>query len=284
MGTCEDMEKCRAYINEHLDSEMTPESLAVMMGYSFYHFCHMFSVTQGIPIGEYLRKRRLAKAAKDILTGTPIKDAALSSGFETPSGFAKAFKKEFGISASQYRKNNKSNSKFIEPRIIEKAAFKAVGYNIPPKDGREWSAKEDAAQWLGADFSSVSTEDYQRLLNQCWVEIGMWYHPEAENGALTYFFGPVVDDFSFIPKGMVGVKIPGATYAVFTTKPVSADNGMQRFQKEIIETWQWIHREWLNLTAYQFDQTKLAFECYLYDQNYLDNDGATADIYVPIQK
>lgn len=50
----------------------------------------------GITINEYIIQRRLTCAAKEILKGQRIIDVALKFGYETHSGFDKAFKNKFG--------------------------------------------------------------------------------------------------------------------------------------------------------------------------------------------
>lgn len=47
------------------------------------------------------------KAKKGILSGMSITQAGFDNGFETSSGFSKAFRKEYGISAREYLKQNK---------------------------------------------------------------------------------------------------------------------------------------------------------------------------------
>lgn len=89
---------------------------------------------------EYVRKRRLSLSTIDLLEGQKIIDVALKWGFETPSSFARAFRKEFGCSPSQYIKKMKSYYKsegiltvgnfMIDPYIIKKEAFKVAGYGI----------------------------------------------------------------------------------------------------------------------------------------------------------
>ncbi len=48
MGYREDMARCRDYIAEHLQEELTPAELAARFGYSFYHFCHVFRSVNGM--------------------------------------------------------------------------------------------------------------------------------------------------------------------------------------------------------------------------------------------
>ena len=86
MGYKEDMARCRNYIAEHLQEELTPAELAERFGYSFYHFCHVFQSVNGMAVAEYLRDRRLCAAASQLLLGSSVKETAMDSGFDTVSG------------------------------------------------------------------------------------------------------------------------------------------------------------------------------------------------------
>lgn len=169
----------------------------------------------------------------------------------------------------------------MEPKILEKPLLKVVGYNIPPKEGKEFHPYEDAALWFGADFSAVSLEDYKKLAEENRGEIGMWYHPEDKSGSLTYFFGPIVSSFDFIPPTMIPLELPAATYAVFTTNPVSTDNDVSLLQREIKTMWKFIYTKWLDASDYQWDEGKYAFE-YYYDATGVHSGYSTADIYIPV--
>lgn len=57
----------------------------------------------GVPTNEYVRRIRMQKAMELLKQGTmSITDIAFETGFSTHSSFAKAFKKEYGMSASEY--------------------------------------------------------------------------------------------------------------------------------------------------------------------------------------
>ena len=99
------MEKCEKYIEEHLEYPPSAAELAEFSGYSLYHFCHLFRAHFGVPVAEYIAHKKLEKAAENIASGMSITESALRAGYDTPSGFAKAFRKEYGINASEYRKN-----------------------------------------------------------------------------------------------------------------------------------------------------------------------------------
>lgn len=89
--------EAKKFINEHLDESLEIEVIAGWAGYSVYHFARLFKKESGLGVLEYVRERRLIRASEDILDGRRILDAALSCGYQSPSGFCKAFKKEFGF-------------------------------------------------------------------------------------------------------------------------------------------------------------------------------------------
>lgn len=96
----ETMNHIAAYIEAHLTEPLTVGELAKEAGYSQYHFMRIFKVHTHMTVGEYLCRRRLIKAAESILAGQRIVDAAVTYGWESHSGFTKAFKREFGFCPS----------------------------------------------------------------------------------------------------------------------------------------------------------------------------------------
>ena len=91
------------YIDQNISENITAEELSQVSGYSFYHFCHLFTNLSGESISAYLRHRRLQLASDRLLEGRSVTDTAFSCGFDTPSGFAKAFRKLYQISPTEYK-------------------------------------------------------------------------------------------------------------------------------------------------------------------------------------
>ena len=96
------MDSTIEFIEAHLKEELTVQQLADRVGYSSYHFCRIFSRQQGISPMDYIHKRRLSVARTELTRGRKILDIALEYGYETASGFAKSFRREFGYSPSTY--------------------------------------------------------------------------------------------------------------------------------------------------------------------------------------
>lgn len=96
------------YINLNLNRSITIDELSSLVDLSTYHFHRIFTSLIGEPIGKYILRRRLERAA-NVLLGEPvaIKDVAYDGGFSSVSSFCRSFKRHFGVSAEEYRRKNR---------------------------------------------------------------------------------------------------------------------------------------------------------------------------------
>lgn len=90
--------ECARYIRSHAKEALSIQGLAAQFGYSAYHFSRMFREEMGVTLMEYVKQQRLYGAAREIGNGRKILDAALEYGYETHSGFTRAFRSQFGYS------------------------------------------------------------------------------------------------------------------------------------------------------------------------------------------
>ena len=92
------------YIENHYNKPITREDLATRLRCSVAHFSRLFSKTTGYSYREFLLLFRLEKA-KEMLERSHLKVAeiAYGAGFQDPSYFSKAFRKQVGVSPRQYR-------------------------------------------------------------------------------------------------------------------------------------------------------------------------------------
>lgn len=94
-----------AYIDQHLDDDLSAATLSDIASSSKFHFHRQFSALFGISAFKYVQLRRLKRAA-DQLAFRPqlsILDIALGNGYDGPEAFARAFKKTTGQTPSQFR-------------------------------------------------------------------------------------------------------------------------------------------------------------------------------------
>jgi len=103
------MNKVVEYIEENLIQPIQYESLSRIVGCSVYEFSRIFSFMAGMPVSEYIRRRRLSQAVFDIQNGgEKIIDIALKYCYESPSTFTRAFKELHGKAPLSARKTSVS--------------------------------------------------------------------------------------------------------------------------------------------------------------------------------
>jgi AraC family transcriptional regulator len=74
-------------------------------GYSVPHLHRIFSAHEGQSLASYVRRTRLERAGRKLQLGAvDIAEVALAAGYDTHAAFSKAFKQQFGISPSQFRR------------------------------------------------------------------------------------------------------------------------------------------------------------------------------------
>lgn len=93
------------YIEKHLGEELSVERLSQVANFSKFHFHRQFCAHAGINVARYVQLRRLKRASRRLAfePEARIIGIALDAGFETPELFARAFKREYGQTPSQFR-------------------------------------------------------------------------------------------------------------------------------------------------------------------------------------
>lgn len=105
MSTQRIIQKSIAYMEQHLEEQLTLADIASHAGFSPYHFHRLFRKEVGMNIADYLRKRRLCYAAQLLLhSEAAIIDISLHCHFESQESFTRAFKKLYGMPPGRYRK------------------------------------------------------------------------------------------------------------------------------------------------------------------------------------
>lgn len=95
-----------AYIRQNYRRPISLQEVADSVFLSPTYFSHLFHKIMGVSFSNYLTDYRLQIAARYLRAGNlPLKEIAALCGFSTFPYFSAAFKKRFGTSPSDYRKN-----------------------------------------------------------------------------------------------------------------------------------------------------------------------------------
>jgi len=100
------------YIEDNIKCEITALELSERAGFSLFHYYRLFHMAVGMPVMQYILRRRLLNAIYEIGQGAKMIDVALTYGFETHAGFYKAFVRELGCTPAQYLKKGKVNKPY----------------------------------------------------------------------------------------------------------------------------------------------------------------------------
>ena len=91
-------------IRSHDDAALTLRSLSRTLGYSEYYTTRKFREISGMQLRDYLRRRRLAFALREVRDSErSLLDIALDYGFSSHEAFTRAFKDAYGVTPSAYR-------------------------------------------------------------------------------------------------------------------------------------------------------------------------------------
>ncbi|SHN30413.1 AraC family transcriptional regulator [Gracilibacillus kekensis] len=96
--------EAKEYMEQHYSHSLRLEEVADKVGLSSYYFSKLFKEHFQVTFVEYLTSYRLEKAKTLLLDDNmPLKEIALTIGYKDPNYFSRVFKKEFGISPTEYR-------------------------------------------------------------------------------------------------------------------------------------------------------------------------------------
>ena len=166
------------YIEENLQTEITAAELAEMVHISLFHYYRLFQQATGLPVMQYILRRRLLHGVYAMKQGCTKIDAALLYGFDTYAGFYKAFCREFGSTPSEFLKSCRAKRPYRinlmkeeHMTVTHKKAAQILKYwNLEGEtitdiyyDGT--GNKNDSACYVGEEFVLKYTANLGKLKN-----------------------------------------------------------------------------------------------------------------------
>jgi len=102
MDTRQIIQQSLDHIEENIQTEISAAELAQMAGFSLFHYYRLFQYATGLPVMQYILRRRLLHGIYAMKQGSGKTEAAYRFGFDTYAGFYKAFCREFGSTPSTF--------------------------------------------------------------------------------------------------------------------------------------------------------------------------------------
>ena len=220
-------------IEERLEEEIDVPSIATRLGTTEYHLRRMFSSLAGMPLSEYVRRRRMTVAAAGITAGDHMLGVAVRFGYGSEEAFGRAFRAVHGVSPADVRRNGGpllsqpkirfrltvEGSNTMKTRIVERPAFRLVGHAA-----RVPLVHRGVNPHIQAHIAAFPAAEHQRLkglgdteptgLLQVSDDVDPDY---AEGSELTYLHGVALDAATAAPEDLDVIEVPEGSWAVFRT-------------------------------------------------------------------
>ena len=267
MHAWEQIQESIAYIEAHLDEDVSIESLAKMASLSPFYYQRLFSRLVKKPVAEYVRLRRLARATEMLLQKDHrILDIALAMGFSSHEHFTRSFKDTFGMTPEVYRQHPQTLNHMTKPQLLFHYTLIDEGVPLITEDiVLEINRRElgESLQFIGtstnvplehlAELGTTSGIDplgllWQRFheqkqpffgLSEDAAEIGVTY-PCADPGFFSYFAGGKTEQPA-IPEGFASWELPAGMYIVCSVEAESFEalvmDVLYKAQQYLYHTW-----------------------------------------------
>jgi len=162
MEWAERMNRALDYLEEHLEGDTDYREAAQLACCSLFHFQRVFSCLAGVPVSEYVRRRKMTLAALELQKGgAHVLDLSLRYGYQSPTAFNRAFQSVHGVSPSEAKRQGAALRAYpplhfqfvvkevekMEYRMEKKDAFWVCGFRMSMQDGEELNFSEVPKFW-----------------------------------------------------------------------------------------------------------------------------------------
>ncbi|MGX1549463.1 AraC family transcriptional regulator [Streptomyces adustus] len=247
----ERLNQAMEHIERHLDQAVEVDELARIAATSEYHLRRMFSALAGMPLSEYVRRRRLTLAGAEVLAGRDtLLEIAVRYGYGSGESFARAFRAMHGIGPGEARRtgaalNSQSRMAFrltvegnssMRYRVVDKADFTVAG--LKARVPLVHSGPNQAIMDFVRGIDPQLLERLEKLSDQepyGVVAVCDDLDPSrAEGTELDYYQGVITS--AAAPAGSTALTVPAGTWAVFTTSG-PAPEAIQELWRDVFTQW-----------------------------------------------
>ncbi|TDN91511.1 AraC family transcriptional regulator [Microbacterium sp. BK668] len=220
-----------AHVEEHLTEDLDVTAVASRLGTTEYHLRRMFSSLAGIPLSEYVRRRRMTVAVADVLGDGDLLGIAVRYGYGSTEAFGRAFRSVHGVSPGDVRRDGgplrtQPQIRFrltvegnitMDARITDRPDFRLVGHAA-----RVPLIHEGINPQIQAHIASLPVAEHARLKDLSNTEpagllqVSADVDPDYQEGSeLTYVHGIAVTDGTRVPDDLDVIEVPAGAWAVF---------------------------------------------------------------------
>jgi AraC family transcriptional regulator len=249
----ERLNQAMEHIEHDLHESVDVVELARIAATSEYHLRRMFSALAGMPLSEYVRRRRLTVAGAEVLAGSEtLLEIAVRYGYGSGEAFARAFRAMHGVGPGEARRTGAAlvsqprltfrltieGSSSMHYRVVDRPAFTVTGFKtrIPLVHSGPNQAIIDFVR--GIDRQAL--EDLKKLSDQephGTVAVCDDLDPSrAEGTELDYYQGVITSAQASPPEGTTTLPVPPGTWAVFTTSG-PAPQAIQELWRDVFTEW-----------------------------------------------
>ncbi len=221
-------------VEEHLAEEFDVHGLAGRLGTTEYHLRRMFSSLAGMPLSEYVRRRRMTLAAADVVRGEgDLLSIAVRYGYGSTEAFGRAFRAVHGAGPGDVRRDGGplrtqpqlrfrltvEGSTPMDTRLVERPAFRLVGHAA-----RVPLIHQGINPHIQQHITALPQEEHLRLKALSDTDPGGLLQvcddldPDSTEGSeLTYLHGVAVSRDTPAPDDLDAIEVPAGKWAVFRT-------------------------------------------------------------------
>jgi len=270
-------------MEENLEGEIDFEEASRIACCSLFHFQRMFSYIASVPLSEYIRRRRMTKAAFE-LQNSDIKiiDLALKYGYESPTSFSRAFQSIHEIAPSNARGQG-----------VKLKAYPPMTFSISIKGDVEMNYKIEKKE----PFRIVGVKKHMEISDENFAQVPQFWGETIQSG----MFGKVCmlagredysvlgvcasmnnKDFDYyiacesgqpVPEGMCEFTVPASTYAIFEcVGPMPT--AIQELQTRVL-------KEWLPSSGYEYAD---APDIEVYPAGDPQSENYRTEVWLPVVK
>jgi len=221
-------------VEERLGDELDVDAVARALGTTGYHLRRMFSSLAGMPLSEYVRRRRMTVAAADVVRGEQdLLGIAVRYGYGSTEAFGRAFRAVHGANPGDVRRDGgplrtQPLLRFrltvegitpVDTRIVDRPAFRLVGHAA-----RVPLIHHGVNPHIQEHITALPPEEHPRLKAlgntdpRGLLQVCDDVDPDGTEGSeLTYLHGVAVTRDTPAPDDLDGIEVPAGRWAVFRT-------------------------------------------------------------------